>query len=319
MAMWKKTHPHRPWILNRNPLTAQVLLTESQILGQLLLLAWVRIVGGTRKRLSLLTNPIGCRLPGDASSPSKLWDLVREGRSGQGRFPQSRINIDGFYHPDPERPGSAHTIGGYFINEDLRNFDNTFFGINNIEAVYLDPQQRKLLEVVYESLESAGVRLEDVSGANVGCYAGNYTTDYTFLQGKDPENFHRYSATGMGNTILANRISHVFNLQGPSFVLDTACSSSMYCLHLACNALKAHECDAAVVAGANLIESPEQHLATVKSGVLSGTSTCHTFDSSADGYGRGDAVGALYIKRLKDAIRDRDPIRSVIRATAINR
>lgn len=103
-----------------------------------------------------------------------------------------------------------------------------------------------------------------------------------------------------------------------SLVLDTACSSSLYCLHVACTALENGECDAAVVAGANLIQSPEQHLGTMKAGVLSGTSTCHTFDSSADGYGRADGIGALYVKRLDDAIRDGDPIRSVIRASAIN-
>ena len=103
-----------------------------------------------------------------------------------------------------------------------------------------------------------------------------------------------------------------------SLVLDTACSSSLYCLHVACAALENYECDAAIVAGANLIQSAEQHIATMKAGVLSATSTCHTFDTSADGYGRADGVGALYVKRLRDAISDGDPIRSVIRGTAVN-
>ena len=103
-----------------------------------------------------------------------------------------------------------------------------------------------------------------------------------------------------------------------SLVIDTACSSSLYCLHVACTALANYECDAAIVAGANLIQSAEQHIATMKAGVLSPTSTCHTFDASADGYGRGEGIGALYVKRLSDAIRDGDPIRSVIRGSAIN-
>lgn len=101
-------------------------------------------------------------------------------------------------------------------------------------------------------------------------------------------------------------------------MLDTACSSSLYCLHVAVAALEAGECEGAIVAGANLIQSAEQHLGTMKAGVLSGTSTCHTFDASADGYGRADGIGALYLKKLSDAIRDGDPIRSVIRGTAIN-
>lgn len=183
----------------------------------------------------------------------------------------------------------------------------------------MDPQQRKLLEVVHDCFESAGYPLEKLSGANVGCYAANFLADFLQMQLKDPESLHRYSATGMGTTIIGNRISHTFNLNGPSFTLDTACSSSLYCLHLACAALDAGECDSAVVAGANLILSPEIHLGAVKAGILSDTSTCHSFDSSADGYGRAEGVGALYLKPLKNAIRDGDPIRSVIRGTATNR
>ena len=269
--------------------------------------------------LSLLNLIIACRLPGDASSPSKLWDLLIEGRSGHCDIPASRFNASGFYHPDTHRPGSINATGGYFINEDIRMFENSFFGINNLEAQSMDPQQRKLLEVVYECFESAGATLHELSGANVGCYVGNFTTDYQIMQFKDPEYLSRYSATGQGPTILANRINHVFDLKGPSLVLDTACSSSLYCLHTACAALDANECDAAIVASANLIQSPEIHLGAGKAGILSGTSTCHTFDASADGYGRAEGVGVLYVKRLSDAIRDNDPIRSIIRGTAVNR
>lgn len=106
-------------------------------------------------------------------------------------------------------------MGGYFIKDDIRAFENDFFGINNLEATYMDPQQRKLLEVVFECFESAGLPLEKVSGSNTGCYVGNFTTDFQVMQTKDPEYLHRYSATGMGTTILGNRVSHVFNLLGP--------------------------------------------------------------------------------------------------------
>lgn len=106
--------------------------------------------------------------------------------------------------------------GGYFLkDEDIRAFDNNFFGINNLEAKYMDPQQRKLLEVVFECLESAGISLSEASGSNTGCYVGNFTVDYQIMQLKDPEYLHRYNATGLGTTILGNRISHVFNLKGP--------------------------------------------------------------------------------------------------------
>ncbi|EHL02619.1 putative Lovastatin nonaketide synthase [Glarea lozoyensis 74030] len=200
---------------------------------------------------------MGCRLPGDATSPSKLWDLLINGKSGHGEMPKSRFNAQGFYHPDASHPVSVNSTGGYFLEDDVRSFDNAFFGINNLEATYMDPQQRQLLEVCFECFESAGVTLEQLSGADVGCYVANFLADFVVLQSKDPELFHRYSATGMGLTILANRISNAFNLKGPSFVLDTACSS-------------------------------------------------------------GEGVGALYLKRLSDAIRDGDPIRSVIRGTSVN-
>ncbi|KAL9116631.1 MAG: hypothetical protein Q9187_006844, partial [Circinaria calcarea] len=256
-----------------------------------------------------------CRLPGGASSTSRLWDLLTSGRSGQCEIPDSRFNVEGFFHQNADHPGSVNGTGGYFIQDDIRLFENTFFGINNLEAKYMDPQQRQLLEVVFECFESAGATLANISDSATGCYVANFTTDYVTMQAKDPDSYHRYSATGFGPTILANRISHVFNLKGPSVVLDTACSSSLYALHVACMALNAGECDAAIVAGANLIQSPEMHLAMVKAGVLSGTSTSHTFDASADGYGRGEGVGALYLKRLRSAIKDRDPIRSVDETT----
>ncbi|KAI4237003.1 MAG: hypothetical protein LQ349_002190 [Xanthoria aureola] len=261
---------------------------------------------------------MACRLPGGVKSPYDLWEMLIHERSGQSKVPKERFNVDGYYHPEGDRAGVMSTSGGYFIQEDIREFENTFFGVNNMEATYMDPQQRKLLEVVYECFESSGATLTDIAGANVGVYVGNFTVDFQTMQTRDPEYLHRYSATGSGTAILANRLSYVFDLRGPSFALDTACSSTMYCLHNAVVALQGHDCDAAIVAGANLITAPEQHLGTMKGGVLSPTSTCHTFDASADGYGRAEGVSALYVKKLSTALKAGDPIRAVIRGTAIN-
>lgn len=160
-------------------------------------------------------NALGCRLPGGVDSPSKLWDLLIQEKSTQTPIPHSRFNIGSFYHSNVERPGSVATAGGHFLEEDLKYFDNDFFGINNLEAMYLDPEQRKLLEVVFECLENAGITMEQVSGADIGCYVGKFTYDYLMIQNKDSEYLHRFSATGMSNSILANRVSHAFNLQGP--------------------------------------------------------------------------------------------------------
>ena len=252
-------------------------------------------------------------------SAADLWSLLIEERSGQGDVPVERWNIDAFHHPNGgEKIGSMSMRGGYFIHEDLRKFENSFFGINNVEATFMDPQQRKLLEVTYECLENAGVPIEKVRGSNTGVFAGSFTMDYWMTQTREPDYLHRYHATGMGTTILSNRISHALNLNGPSFTLDTGCSSSLYALHQACTALDANECDAAIVVASNLLQSPEQQLGTMKAGVLSATGTCHTFDDTADGYGRADGLGAIYLKKLSKAVADGDPIRSLVRGSAVN-
>lgn len=108
--------------------------------------------------------------------------------------------------------------GGYFIQEDIREFENSFFGINNVEATHMDPQQRKVLEVVYECLESAGISMEAAAGTNTGVYVGNFTFDHQVKQSRDLDYLHRYSSTGSTPTIMSNRISHVFNFHGPRYV-----------------------------------------------------------------------------------------------------
>ena len=182
----------------------------------------------------------------------------------------------------------------------------------------MDPSQRKMLEVVYEAFESAGVTLTQVSGTRTACFIACFTADFQQMAFKEPSFRHNLAATGVDPGIISNRISHVFNLNGPSIVVNTACSSSVYALHNACNALRNGECSAAIVGGVNLVLTVDQHMNTAKLGVLSPTSTCHTFDAAADGYGRADGVGAVYLKRLGDAIRDGDPVRGVIRSSATN-
>jgi acyl transferase domain-containing protein len=154
----------------------------------------------------LLTNYFtGCRLPGQIKSPSDLWKLLEESRSAQSDFPANRLNIDSWYHPDSHRPGAISTRGGYFLGDDdeFRNFDGSFFGISPLEAATMDPQQRKLLEVVYESLESAGVSLERANGSNTACYVGNFTSDALQMQARDAEFGAAYTMT-----VSLNRSAH---------------------------------------------------------------------------------------------------------------
>lgn len=202
----------------------------------------------------------------------------------------------------------------------------------------MDPAQRKFMEVVYEAFESGGVPMHTLAGSKTGCFVGNFNYDHQLMQYRDAEYPEPYSVTGGGITVLSNRVNYIFDLKGPSMTLDTACSSSMYALHLACSSIQTGECTVAVVGGSNLILTPECQIFSSVLGAVSPTSICHTFDVSgiqptliinsssnlltpeitADGYARADGIGALYIKSLSQAVKDGDPIRAVIRGTAIN-
>ncbi|KAI1132340.1 polyketide synthase [Nemania abortiva] len=293
--------------------------TESQGIADDIAYAGPSLPGTSEKPLSQQLEPIavigmGCRLPGDVKSPSDFWKMMMTKKSGQTpSVPPSRFNIQAYFHENNDRPGSFGVLGGYFINETLQEFDPSFFGITPVEAMWMDPQQRKLLEVVYESFESAGLTLQQLSGSDTACFMATFTADFQQMSFKEPSFRHSLAATGVDPGLLSNRVSHVFNLRGPSIVVNTACSSSVYAIHNACNALRNKECSAAVVGGSNLM-----HMNTAKLGVLSPTSTCHTFNSYANGYGRAEGVGAVVLKRLSDAIRDGDPIRGVIRSSATN-
>ncbi|KAF2846077.1 putative polyketide synthase [Plenodomus tracheiphilus IPT5] len=262
---------------------------------------------------------MACHLPGAIDSSSSLWEALKEKRSVQTpKVPDTRFNIDAYLHENLERPGSFNVPGGYFLDGPAEDFDPTFFGMTPIEAMWLDPQQRKMLEVTYECLESGGLTLDSVAGSNTAVFVGSFTSDYQQMSTKDGDFRHNYAATGVDTGIISARIGNTFNLNGPIFTINTACSSAIYAIHNACNALRARDCNAAIAGGVNLILTVDQHMNTAKLGILSPTSTCHTFDASADGYGRAEGAGALYLKRLSDAIRDGDPIRGVIRTSAVN-
>ncbi|KAI4212601.1 MAG: hypothetical protein LQ351_004673 [Letrouitia transgressa] len=261
---------------------------------------------------------MGCRWPGDSESPSELWDFLQARKDAYSKFPKERINADAFYHPNGDRPGSFKTEGGCFLKSDVKQFDANFFGIHPKEVLTLDPAQRKFFEVVYEAIESAGIPLHKMNGSNTGTFVGNFNYDHQLMQYRDAENALPYSVTGSGITILSNRVNYLFNLKGPSMTLDTACSSSMYALHLACSAIQTGDCTSAIVGGSNLILTPECQIFSSVLGAVSPTSVCHTFDARADGYARADGIGALFIKKLSQAVEDGDPIRAIIRGTAFN-
>lgn len=259
-----------------------------------------------------------CRFPGGASSPSALWDLLREPRDLLKEIPVTRFNPRGFYHPDGEYHGSANVRCSYLLDEDHRQFDNNFFNVNPREAAALDPQQRLLLETVYESIESAGFSIDDMQGSQTSVYVGSMTADYYDIQLRDVDTTPQYLATGTARSILSNRISYFFDWHGPSMTLDTACSSSLVALHHAVQSLRAGESTVAIAAGVNLILGPEMYIFESKLHMLSPTGRSRMWDASADGYARGEGFAALTLKTLSQAIKDGDHIECVIRETGIN-
>ncbi|RAH67812.1 type I polyketide synthase [Aspergillus aculeatinus CBS 121060] len=256
------------------------------------------------------------RLPGGVNTPEDFWDFLLNKQNGHGQVPGSRYNIDAFHHPS--RTGSVRTKDGYFLPEDPAYFDHQFFSLTPFEASRLDPQQRLLLEVIYECMESGGQVGWRGQGRKIGCFVGVFGEDWYDMQSKDTQRIDRLHVLGTGYFALSNRISYEFDLTGPSMTLATGCSSSMVGLHEACQAILSGDCESAIVAGTNLILTPTMTTTMSDNLVLSPSGICRTFDAGADGYGRAEGVNALYIKRLADAVRDEDPIRAVIRATATN-
>ncbi|KAL2164963.1 hypothetical protein VTH06DRAFT_259 [Thermothelomyces fergusii] len=261
---------------------------------------------------------IGCRLPGGASNPDKLWNLLMQKKSARREIPRDRFNIDAFNHPDPDRNGTLSNRGGHFLDQDIAAFDAPFFNISPAEAVSMDPMQRMLLEVVYEATENAGIPLSSLAGTDTGCFVGCFTSDYDQLAKRDPELLPKYHSVGTGQSILSNRVSFWLDIHGPSVTLDTACSSGLVAVHLACQSLRAGESSAAIVGATNAILSPDIMVGMTNLHFLSPDSTCYAFDARANGYARGEGVAALILKPLHAAVRDGDSIRAVIRGTAVN-
>ncbi|CAG8370997.1 unnamed protein product [Penicillium salamii] len=254
------------------------------------------------------------RLPGGVQTAEGFWNFLVEGKDGHGRVPSSRYNINAYQ--SQSRHHGVRAEGGYFLREDPGKFDPGFFDMRPRLAAGVDPQQRLLCEVVWECFENAGAT--NLAGKKVGCFVGVFGNDWQELALRDEQDFERPLVGCTHDFVLANQISQLFNLMGPSVTVRTACSSSMTALHEACQAIKSGECDSAIVAGTNLILTPTTSITMSDYGALSVSGMCKTFDAAADGYGRGEAVNAVFIKKLDVALEENDPVRAVIRATAIN-
>ncbi|KAL0944620.1 polyketide synthase [Colletotrichum truncatum] len=262
---------------------------------------------------------INLKFPGDALTPESFWEMLRDGRSAAGRVPSDRFNIDAFHHPDPNRMDSIRFKEAHFMNEDPREFDAPFFSMSPAEASILDAQQRGLLEGAYRTFENAGVPMSKLASSSTSVYAATCGRDFDAIFFRDPEFQSRYQATASGYSLLSNRISHFFDLRGPSLTVDTACSSGLYAFHLACQSLLSDESDMSLVCGSNTYLTPEtMSIPLSNAGFLSADGRSFSFDSRANGYARGEGFGFVLLKKLSQALKDGDVIRAVVRATGAN-
>jgi acyl transferase domain-containing protein/acyl carrier protein len=260
---------------------------------------------------------VACRFPG-ADSPDAFWDLLADGVDAIGEVPGDRFDINEYYDPDPETPGKIYTrYGGFLSNIDL--FESDLFGISPREAMWIDPQQRIMLETAWESLENAGYAPAGLSRSRTGVYVGVGANEYSHLLATgSPEEIDAYFITGNALNVIAGRVAFSLGLEGPALTIDTACSSSLVAMHQASQALRAGECDMALAGGVNILLSPASTIAACRARMLAPDGRCKTFDAAADGYVRGEGCGVIVLKRLSDALRDGDRIRAVIRGSAVN-
>ena len=268
---------------------------------------------------SIAVVGMACRFPGGADSPESYWKLLCEGIDATGEVPAARWDADACYDPDPAAAGKTHVRrGGFLPRVDL--FDAELFGIAPREAASIDPQQRLVLELAWEALENANLAADRLYDTATGVFVGiaNFEYGAHLMWSGDPTRINAYAGTGGSLGVTAGRLSYLLGLTGPSLIVDTACSSSLVSTHLACQSLRAGECDVALSAGVNLILGPETFINFAKAGMLAPDGRCKTFDASADGYARGEGGGLVVLKRLADAERDGDRILAVIHGSAVN-
>ncbi|MFE3168098.1 SDR family NAD(P)-dependent oxidoreductase [Streptomyces sp. NPDC059224] len=273
-------------------------------------------VGNAADQEPVAVVGLACRLPG-AANPAEFWRLLHDGRDALGEPGALRCRPDG--PAVPVLPSGEPVRAGFLDQVD--SFDAAFFGVSPGEAAVLDPQQRLVLELAWEAFEDAGIIPGDGDGdgdggpGGTGVYVGATYDDYAALRGA---RLSPHSATGRNRAMIANRVSHVLRLRGPSLVVDSAQSSALLAVHLACRALAAGECTTALAGGVNLNLTQDGYDVTRALGAISPSGRCHTFDERADGFVRGEGGAVLVLKPLSAALADGDTVHAVIRGSAVN-
>ena len=246
-----------------------------------------------------------------------FWENLKNSKDMISVIPADRWRWED-YDGDPlkESNKSNSRWGGFMDSVD--KFDPLFFGISPREAQMMDPQQRIFLETVWKAVEDSGQKVSDLSGTRTGLFVGVATNDYIDLMSGQGVSLDGYSASGNSHSVLANRVSFLLNLRGPSAPIDTACSSSLVALHRAVESIHTESCDMAIVGGVQVMLSPAAYISFSMAGMLSPDGRCKSFDKRANGYVRGEGSGAIFIKSLAAAEADGNHVYAVIKATAEN-
>ena len=271
-----------------------------------------------RRREAIAIVGVAARTPFESHGVT-AWEGLSRGIDASRGIPSDRWDVDAFYDPNPQVAGKIATKRGSFLAE-VASFDAAFFGISPVEAQAMDPQQRIVLETVWDALADAGASLAGVQQIQTGVFLGLCGSDYATLVLAGPPSgaLAPYVGTGNAASVVAGRVSYALGLTGPSFVVDTACSSSLVALHLACESLRAGTSDVALAGGVNLMLAPHSAAALSNLGALSADGRCRTFDATGTGYGRGEGCVVVVLKRLTDAVRDGDRIFALVRGSAVN-
>jgi acyl transferase domain-containing protein/NADPH:quinone reductase-like Zn-dependent oxidoreductase/acyl carrier protein len=278
-----------------------------------------RIAPSHATRISGTVAVVGmaCRFPGGVEDVTAYWSLLMNGRTGIVEIPANRWNPDIFYSAAADTRGKMRTRWGGFLAADVFGFDPAFFDMSPREVTSMDPQQRLLLQVAFEAAQDSGMRLRDLQAARTGVFIGMSTSDFGQRQ-QDGSRTDIFAGTGTAFSIAANRLSHRFDLRGPSMTIDTACSSALVAIDQAVNSILSDDCDMALAGGVNCMLDPRPFIAFSTANMLSTDGAIYTFDSRANGFVRGEGCGLVLLKSLSKAIADGNRIYGVVRQTAVN-
>ncbi|MCP9213415.1 type I polyketide synthase [Streptomyces sp. NEAU-Y11] len=261
---------------------------------------------------------MACRFPGGVRTPEQLWELVAEGRDAVSAFPTDRgWDLENLYHPDPGHHGTSIVRAGGFVR-DAAAFDAGFFDIGDREAAAIEPQQRMLLELAWEAVESAGIAPSTLRGSSTGVYTGVMYHDYASRLDEIPEGLLGPVGNGNAGSVSSGRVAFTLGLQGPAVTLDTACSSSLVAMHQAGQALRQGDCTLALAGGAAVLYTASVFQVASSQRQLSPDVRCKAFADAADGMVYGEGAGLVLLERLSDARRNGHRVLAVIRGSAVN-